>query len=49
MSKIKENKKTKKVKKDKREIIIKTVAFVMALMMVFAVAATLIFYLEYGV
>lgn len=42
-------KRERKIKKSKREIIIKVVAFFMALLMVFTIAATVIFYLQYYV
>lgn len=46
--KVKE-KRERKIKKSKREIIIKAVALLMAILMVFTIAATVIFYLQYYV
>ena len=42
-------KRERKIKKSRREIVIKVVAFFMALLMVFTIAATVIFYLQYYV
>lgn len=43
----KENKKTKKMRHDPRRAIVRIVALIMAVSMVFAVAGTTIFYLQY--